>query len=476
MQRSFGFSYPNAKFMPVLTEVEGYDLTEISVPSQQLANDKVTQFDVNLPYNSNYSFLGSQFIKVKTNKPELEDPTQVPRGYVVRFWYCPKTGIRLLNKVAAMSDISEFDGYHHRDVLKYENDCLTDNLYELWNRLIGNDLGTQANVYNVMSETTEVVTIKDGYQTGKADPDPLTVYIPLLFSYNRNLNDKINLSAFNKNTLSIKGEFQHNNLIIRAAAFDPNNLQAAPIPLAVKPLVIDQCSLLGLFTALDDVMFALNMQLYYNHLYSYIKSHSYAVKESNVEVKLRSREESLQMAVIARPKWYANDFDLWTEFTPIKKVCYPVPIAQLDPLTGNYKVAIQGAELNKSVEPFKYINLFYDGICMMADGTKDGTGDPKIWSEIDVFSKSMRYLDYRVRKFGMTYFNFNPHVNTKKISFIYNFGKMDGSILRIRFSDEIPTNPNNGALSEEYEIITFSEALNFHLASGDAMVKTVITS
>lgn len=475
MQHRFGFSYPNAKYMPVLTEIEGYDLKEVTVPDHILSNKKETTFEVDFPYNANYTFVGSQFLTVETSVPELADPSQVPDDYIVKFWYCQKPGIRLIKRVEALSDISAFDSYKQEDVLKYENDCLPDNMYEIWNRLIGQDLGVDAQVYNVTNEFTEVRRIKNGYQTGKEVQEPLKLYIPLLFAHNRNLNDKINLSTFNKNTLSIKGEFALNSQIVRAAAFDPNNLGAAPIMLDVKPLTIVKCGLLSLFSALDNLMYALNMQIYYSNLYSYTKSDRYETKDSR-NIKLKNRDESLQLAVIARPKWYANDFDYWTEFTPVQKQCYPVPVAQLNPLTGLYSVVVQGAEYLEPIQPFEYINLFHNGICMMADGSKDGTGDPEIWNNVDVYSKSIRYPNYRVRKPGMVYFNFNPHVNTKKIACIYNFGKLSDSYLVLKFNPDIGINSNNGDLNEPYELIVYSDAINNHIASGDAMVKTLITS
>ena len=185
MQHKFGFSYPNAKYMPVLTEVEGYDLKDIEVAGGTLANKRLTEFGVDFPYNSHYTFVGSQFLRVVTSVPEIANPSAVPQGWVVRYDYTKKPGIRLLNKIDAMSDISVFDSYNQVDVLKYENDSLTDNVYEIWNQMIGNDLGVDAELYNALSQTTQVYRIKDGYQTGKATQEPLDIYIPLLFSHNR---------------------------------------------------------------------------------------------------------------------------------------------------------------------------------------------------------------------------------------------------------------------------------------------------
>lgn len=471
----YGFSYPNSSYRPVISEVEGYDLKKIEVPGGALRNGQTTEFGVDIPYNSHYTFVGSQFIKVATEKPVISDPSKVPDDYVVRYWYTAKPGIRLLRHIGAYSDISEFDNYDQVDVLKYENDSLNDNIFEIWNELIGNDLGTKAEIYSPTLETTEVRTIKTGYQTGKTEQDPLVVYIPLLFAHNRNLNDKINLSSFNKNTINFKILFEKNELIVRAAAFNPADPSESPVLLDVEPLKIKECHLYSLFTALDDMMTTMNTGIYYNNLFSRIKSERYEIKSSTTSLKLSERSESLQLAVMARPKWYSSDFDLWTEFTPVRKYCYPVPVAIKDLNTGNYTLAIQGAEYLKPFSAFKYINLFNDGVCIMADGTKDGNGDPRLWSQVDVYSKAFRYLNYRVRKPGMIYFNFNPHVNTKKISCVYNFAKLDSSVLNMELSADVGLT-YNGNLSEPYELITFSDALNEHLTSGDSITRTIITS
>lgn len=475
VKSKYGFSYPNSKYMPVINEVEGYDLKKIEIPGGELQNGKTTEFGVDFPYNAHYTFVSSQFIKVATEKPEIADPSKVPDDYVVRYWYTSKPGIRLLNRLGAYSDISEFDNYNQIDVLKYENDSLNDNIFEIWNRLIGNDLGTEARTYNPLLETTEVRTIKTGYQTGKLEQDPLVVYIPLLFAHNRNLNDKINLASFSKKTINLKGYLEKNELVVRAAAFNPADPSEAPVLLDVKPLRIKECSLYSLFTALDDMMSTLNMGIYYNNLFSRTKSERYEIKSSTTSLKLSERSESLQLAVMARPKWYSSDFDLWTEFTPVNRFCYPIPLAVPDLVNGGYKLVVQGAEYLKSFSAFKSINLFNDGVCIMADGTKEGTGDPRLWSQVDVYSKSLRYLNYKVRKDGMIYFNFNPHVNTKKISCVYNFGKLDSSVLNMELDPAVGFT-YNGNLSEPYELITFSDALNEHLTSGDSLTRVIVTS
>lgn len=474
LEKKYKFSYPNASYSPTLIEVEGYDVKQINVPSNQLVNGKTTDFEVDIPYNVNYNFIGSQFIKCVFSLPELENPSQIPRGYEAKFWYTTKPGIRLLNEILAMSDTSEFDSYKQNDVLKYENDSLPDNLYELWNQMIGQDLGEDAVVYNPSTEANEVHKLKIGYQTAKAKPDKLTVFIPLLFAHNRNLNDKLNMAIFNKNTISFKGKFAPSNYIVSAAAFSTTDASLAPVPLSVQALKLESCQLYSLMSAVDDSMYAMNLGLFYNKLYDYTKHERYEISESRNTFKLRGKGEVLQMALICRPASYASDFDKWTEFTPTVSTCYPVPIAIDDPANpGTMKVAIFGAQSSIPVRPFRYVNLIYNGIPMLVDGTKDGSGDPAIWELVDTFSKSMRYNNYRVRNTGMIYFNFNPHVNTKKIAAVYNMSKLQDNVLQYATSDGIATNPN-GSLPSPLEIIVFRDILNDHLMSGDSIVKTAI--
>lgn len=475
LEKKYKFSYPNASYSPTLIEVEGYDVKPINVPSNRLVNGKQTEFEINIPYNVNYNFLGSQFIKCVFKVPKLSNPSAVPQNYEAKFEYTAKPGIRLLQKIQAMSDIAEFDSYGQNDVLKFENDSLPSNIYKLWNDLIGQDLGTETVVYNPSTEANEVHIMKVGYQTPKADPGQLVVYIPLLFAHNRNLNDKLNLAIFNKNTLSFKGRFAPSEYMVRASAFSTTSLTTPSIPLSVDALEFESCELYSLVSAVDDTMYAMNLGLFYNKLYDYTKHERYEIGESKHEsFYIKGQGEVLQMAIMCRPVSYAADFERWTEFTPVRDVCYPVPVAVDDPANpGFMKVSILGSLARLPIRPFKYINLMNNSIPMLVDGTKDGSGDPAIWEIIDTFSKSYRYLDYQVRKTGMIYFNFNPHVNTKRIAALYNMSKLLYSYLKYATSDGVPTNPN-GSLVNPYEVIIFRNILNDHLMSGDSIVKTAI--
>jgi hypothetical protein len=475
LENKWKFSYPNASYSPALIEVEGYDVKPINVPSNTLRTKTSTEFSINLSYNDNYNFVGSQFIRCIFKVPKLADPTQVPIGYVPKFWYTGRPGIRLLQNISALSDTAEFDKYTQNDVLKFETDSLPDNIWEIWNKLIGQDLGVDSSAYNPSTEANEIHRIKIGYQTAKSDPDKLVVYIPLLFSHNRNLNDKINLAIFNKNTISFKGNFAPSNYMVRAAAFNPDSVESPPILLDVAPLEFESCDLYSLLSAVDDKMYAMNLGLFYNKLYNYIKHERYEITESKSEsLILRGRGEVLQMAIAARPSSYAADFDKWQELSPVVTSCYPVPIAVADPANpGSFKISIVGSQVDKQVSPFKHINLMYNSIPMLVDGTKDGSGDPKIWELIDTFSKSYRYLDYQVRKTGLIYFNFNPHVNTKRIAALYNMSKLDRNYLKYTTSDVVPTNPN-GSLVSPYEVLVFRDIMNDHVMSGDSLVKVSI--
>lgn len=473
LEKKWKFSYPNACYSPALIEVEGYDVEPIAVTA--LKQTAQVEFSIDLKYNVNYNFIGSQFIKCVFKLPTLADPSQVPQGYVPKFWYTGRPGIRLLQSIKALSDTAEFDEYTQNDVLKYESDSLPDNIWELWNKLIGQDLGVDSVAYNPSSEVNEVHRVKVGYQTAKSVPDKLVVYIPLLFAHNRNLNDKINMAIFNKNTISFKGQFAPSNLMVRAAAFNPATIESSPVLLDVNPLEFESCQLYSLMSAVDDKMYAMNLGLFYNKLYDYIKHERYEIKESKSEsLILRGRGEVLQMAIAARPASYSGDFDKWQELTPVVTSCYPVPIAVADPLNpGEYKLSIVGSQVNTQVRPFKYINLMYNSIPMLVDGTRDGSGDPVIWELIDTFSKSYRYLDYQVRRTGLIYFNFNPHVNTKRIAAVYNMNKLDRNYLKYETSDAVPTNPN-GSLVSPYEVLVFRDIMNDHLMSGDSLVKVSI--
>lgn len=474
LEKKWKFSYPNACYTPALIEVEGYDVKPIEI-SKTLKNGAQTEFSIDLQYNVNYNFVGSQFIRCIFKVPTLADPTQVPQGYTPKFWYTGRPGIRLLQNITALSSTAEFDSYTQNDVLKFESDSLPENIWEIWNRLIGQDLGTDTFAYNPSTEANEVHRVKIGYQTAKGQPDKLVLYIPLLFAHNRNLNDKLNLAIFNKNVISFKGNFAPSDYMVRAAAFNPNSVESAPIQLDVNPLEFESCDLYSLMSAVDDKMYAMNLGLFYNKLYSYTKHERYELSENRSEsLILRGRGEVLQMAIAARPASYAKDFDKWQELTPVVTSCYPVPIAVSDPANpGEYRLAIVGSQVDLQVRPFKYINLMYNSIPMLVDGTKDGSGDPAIWEIVDTFSKSYRYLDYQVRRTGLIYFNFNPHVNTKRIAAMYNMNKLDRNYLKYATSDAIPTNPN-GSLVSPLEVLVFRDILNDHVMSGDSVVKRSI--
>jgi hypothetical protein len=430
MEKRFKFSYPNSSYAPTLQEVEGYSTQQITVPSQ-LRQAVRTGFEVNVPYSVNYNFLGSQFIELEFEEPTLADPNYVaPANTEVRFWNTSRPGIRSFPEIQINSDAAEFDKYQDYDVLKYENDSLPSNISRLWYELMGEDLGQDAQVYNVSESTHQVIRFKNGYQTAKAAPGRLLMHVPLLFAHNRNLNDKLNMAIFNKRTINIKGSIAPSRHIVRAALFSTVSVETAPIELEVAPLKIRKCTLLNLVSAVNDVMFALNLGLYYNKLYDYTKHERYSISNKKDGLKLRGTGEVLQMAVMARPKSYSEDFDKWIELTPVQSECHAVPIVVDDPVNpGMKKLAIGSAKVYKQVSPFKSISLYNNGVNILTDGTKDGSGDPALWHKIDPFIKALKYPDYFVRRSGMIYFNFNPHVNSKQIGCMFNMGKLKDSIL-----------------------------------------------
>lgn len=109
----------------------------------------------------------------------------------------------------------------------------------------------------------------------------------------------------------------------------------------------------------------------------------------------------------------------------------------------------------------------------MTDGTKDGSGDPALWYKVDPFVKSLKYPDYFIRRKGMIYFNFNPHVNTKKIGCMFNMSKLIDSTLQYEISDEIGFNIALD-LNEPYQIFVFRNILNNHIMAGDNVTKQSI--
>lgn len=474
MEKRFKFSYPNSSYAPTLQEVEGYSTHDINV-ADQLYQNANTGFEANVPYSINYNFLGSQFIQLEFETPTLANQSYVPpQGSQVRYWYSNRPGIRAMPRIQINSDAAEFDSYKDYDVLKYENDSLPENTERLWQELIGQDRGKDANVYNPSESVHQVLRFKDGYQTAKAAPGQLKVFIPLLFAHNRNLNDKINMAIFNKRTINIKGEFAASRHLVRAAAFSTNSVEVAPVELEVAPLKIKKCVLLNLVSSVNDVMFALNLGLFYNKLYDYTKHETYPTMLKKNGQKLRGTGEVLQMAIMARPKSYSDDFDKWSELTPVTSTCHAVPIV-IDDVNnpGMKKVAVGSARTYQQIQPFKSISLYYNGANLLTDGTKDGSGDPALWFKIDPFIKSLKYPDYFVRRNGMIYFNFNPHVNTKRIGCVFNMGKLKDSILNFEMSDEIPSNIALD-LNEPYEIFVFRNILNNHIMAGDSVTKNMI--
>jgi hypothetical protein len=472
LERKYGFSYPNAAWMPTTQEISGYDFTHVNIPGNSLKVGKTTEFEVNIPYNQNYNFISSQFLKLVIKPPTAASVPVLDDGQVVKSWYGPKPGIRILEHIEAKSDISSFDEYRYYDVLKYENDSLPSNIFRLWNDLIGQDLGSDAVLYNPANEANEVHRVKVGYQTAKSTQKNLELYIPLLFAHNRNLNDKLNMAIFNKNTINFKGVLAPSEQIARMAVFNTQTVTESPTLLTINALQVERCELYNLATAVDDLMFAINLGLYYNRLYDYTKHFIEPVKVESGDVKLRNGGELLQMAIFARPKSYSADFNKWIEFTPVQSRCIYVPVVIDDAanLPNGKRIAIVGAKLYSQIKPFANINLMYDGSHIMSDGSKDGSGDPNLWTKIDPFSKSMRYLDYEVRRDGIVYFNFNPHVNTKKVGCIYNMNKLQKSYLKYKFSSDVPS-VVNGNLTEDFEIFVFYQSINCHVMSGDSIVK-----
>jgi hypothetical protein len=472
MEKRFKFTYPNSVYTPTLQEVEGYDV--IPIPVKELSKTKKTEFGINVPYNINYNFLGSQFIKFVFERPTLETVPTIPQGSEVRYWAPPHPGIRLIDEAFVTSDNTVFDNYTSYDVLKYQNDSIPDNVYEAWNDLMGHDLGKEASVYNISESVHQVLKYKDGYQTAKADPGELVLHVPLLFAHNRNLNDKLNMSIFNKKTIRIGGRLTESTNMVKAALFSTTSVSTPPEELSVKPLKIKSCSLINLTSAVNDVMFALNLGLYYNKMYDYVKHDRYPITNKKGEIKLRGNGEVLQMGIIARPISYHRDFDKWCEFTPVDYKCAYVPIVVDDPVNaGMKKLSIATAKLYNSIPPFKNVNLKYEGVHLMNDGSTDGEGDSALWHTIDPFVKLLKYPGYFIRKRGMIYFNFNPHVNTKRIGCVFNMSKFRDPQLSYEISDLVGFNVAMD-LNETLEVFVFRNILNNHVMAGDTITKAVV--
>lgn len=466
----------NRKFFPLssiyigaVNEYITYDRNALNI-IKGLDKKKQIEFNVDFKVSTINSFTCRQFLRFKFKHPKLKNPDQNQRNDMeLKYWFTKYPGIRLLPFIEFLADTNSVESYNYLDFLKYFKDSITENNWSNFNQLIGQGQVSYAESYNAISEQIQLLQFLDGLQTPKLvhNDSDLEIHIPLIFTYNRSFNDKLNMSNFNDGTINIKGKLCPSDFLVKAAYFPVVDINQDIIPVEVDALEFEGTpEIVSEVSAVNDLWWAINHdnkskivgEIFYNEKYN--------TMEQYTEQKLSGLGEVLQMAIAVRPSEYENDFDKWHELGTVESVCTPVPsIFYNDANKNSYKVSISSASVNKFVSIIDSLDLKYDGNSMVNDT------NAKNFNTLDVFAKSMNNPEYFARDRGIYYLNFNTDVNGRVINNVYNQNKFINPILHINFNKSLSSKAGNFTLNKPHQIIVFRKCLNTFYSGCDSMTR-----
>jgi hypothetical protein len=434
---------------------------------ETLDNAKKTSFAVDVSVGREYSFISKQYVEMRLKKPvPLDENFVVPQGKKLKYFFTRFPAIRAVEELKLYADTVEVESFNYMTNFKQFKDNITDNYWEHYNEIIGEDMGTEAEMYSPLSETIIVQKIKVGLQTPKDDHGTITMATPLIYSFNKDFNDKFNISNFNPGTVNMKGSFAKSTDLVRGFLYSDDNVDP-PIPVPLAPLEFEcHPELVTEISAVDDVWWALNYDVRASHVYDYEEVEYYTATELRSEFKLSGRGEVTQMAVAARPLSYHGTFENWYNLSHTIEVCHPNAIILQGP-NNMLNVGISSAVAKKSVSVIEEIDLAANEISLLIDKKA------RNFSQYEIFSKSRNDPIYHARTTNeLLYLNFNPDVNGKVISNFFNMSAFSKPVLTIRLSDSLQSPAKNGDLKEKIQIIVYRKIINGIQQACDSMAKT----
>jgi hypothetical protein len=301
----------------------------------------------------------------------------------VKYRYCRFPGIRLLKKITLCMNGKVLDSYGPNEMLFYMNYELPMEKRDAFKKCVGEDLPENAQYYNVDFELNQQYQVLDGAQVFKSYQEPLSMTIPLLFWFNKDLGKSLpvlknvnkNPQLYNQNYLEIT--LADINEVIQSAVYvdEPENYPTpfmktnATLPSNIKPSINVECYSNNIFVNPEIRNFYLkNVSRYLITLYN-SQSKTVAGTDSNTllnELKEMGMTESIFFAF--QPIENTKSFDKWHYFSIVPEQqqhsWYPIPVYINQPTEDQQQnvffLDIRRATYFKTLSPIKDFTFSLD--------------------------------------------------------------------------------------------------------------------
>lgn len=465
----------NINFVPLAKRYRGsiqestcYDRSPVNMV-HELNNDTTTQFNVDYKIGTFITHISKQYIEFTYKKPTTLDPDfVVPRGKTLKYFFTRMPGIRQVEEAKLFADTNEVEDFDYMTNYKHYLDSICENSWEKLNEIIGEDLGDEAEYYSPLSETTVVQKIKTGLQTPKADHGTVTIATPFIFSFNKDFNDKLNISNFNRATINLKGNVSKSTALVKAFLYSDDNVEEDPIPVPLAPLQLECVpTLVTEISSVGDVWWALNHDIVTAKVFDYERVFRYVVSEVVSDIILKGRGETLQLSVAVRPSSYDGTFENWHNFTQVEKVCHPIAVVMqgVNALT----LGISSAVALKSKTLVESLDIqAHEGVSLVYDTNAAN------FNKYDVYSKTINNPNYYVRTKDLYYLNFNVDANGKVISNFFNMSAFDRPVLKLKLVDSLQNAAKNGNLTEKMQVLVYQKNISGVLGVSDSMARATV--
>lgn len=457
---------PPTKYCASYGGVSNYDNEKdvtVGITTGFLPETSFTEFNVDIPLDADRLYINDQYFRTKLVMETLS--TEIINEYIanppaglavfdpsnIRYRWVAKPGIRFIQDVTLVSDVTELQTFTQNIVLYMDKEYIPDRSQKLWNHLIGHDLGDSFEVVYPDTACTEVATIKVGYQTPKLVPQTLEMMIPLWYDFNLDPNTQLNTGVFKQGSISYTGHLAPGSYMAIAEYYDD---VIGVYKLATPRVSIEKFSLVGNYTKLSEYLHALNICQPWSRVISIIKEEKHIIQDLDEVTLVKSKSVAEMLTACIRPPSYEKDFDLWVHFSKVEPSYAQIPIVMNDPiLLTPSQVAIGRGVYYKPVSIIDKIGVVSDEIEI-----KEVT-DPVFYSTLLAYKDGFKATELKPDVFaGLYRFKFNEHFPYKQFSALMNFAALDNTSVKFVFKEGLVDRQN--ILNEKYEIIFFVHTLN----------------
>ena len=300
-----------------------------------------TKFRIPLYFEGD--FIHDMSLNIKIG--EIGNPNKEALFNDVKYRYCRYPGIRLLKKITLCMNGKVLDSYGPNEMLFYMNYELPIEKRDAFKKCVGEDLPQNASYYNVDFELNQQYQVLDGAQVFKSHQPELSMTIPLLFWFNKDIGKSLpilknankNPQIYNQNYLEIT--LADINDVIQSAVYvdDPENYPTpfmktnTSLPVNVRPNINVECYSNNIFVNPEIRNFYLkNISRYLITLYN-SQTKTISGTDSNTilnELKEMGMTESIFFAF--QPTENIKSFDKWHYFSIVPEQTlhnwYPIPV------------------------------------------------------------------------------------------------------------------------------------------------------